>query len=266
MTYNATDRDGIVTFDGPGNGVPLVIVPGVMADAQSWIPVADALDTACPIFIVNRRGRTPSRPIGENYDVRTEIEDLASVVKSIGEPVHLFGWSYGGLIALETAAKGLPIRSLTAYEPVSRPFAPQTIQPILSALAQSDTDRAVEIINRDVSGFDQDYVEALRRTPVWPVLCRLAEPLGSEMSAIDRFEPNYAAYAEIRCSITLIFGEQNMGLAPYGTAFERFATAIPNGTVDHLAGLGHLAHINGPEVLARAIVQAIRRAENSDGV
>ncbi|MGQ8631000.1 alpha/beta fold hydrolase [Agrobacterium sp. DKPNP3] len=265
MKYEATDRNGIVTFDSPSNGVPLVIVPGVMADAQSWISVADALVTACSIFIVNRRGRAPSRPIGENYDVRTEIEDLASVVKSVGEPVHLFGWSYGGLIALEAAAKGLPIRSLTAYEPVSRPFAPQTIQPILYTLAQGDTDRAVEIINRDVSGFDQDYVDALRQTPVWPDLCRLAQPLGSELSAIDLFEPSYAAYASINCPITLILGEQNSGRAPYGTAFERFSSAIPHAVQTRLLGQGHLAHVHAPELLAQAIVQAVHNSGDADG-
>ncbi|WP_323055385.1 alpha/beta fold hydrolase [Brucella intermedia] len=245
--------------------MPLVILPGVMADARAWMPVADAIDLDTPIFIVNRRGRTPSRSIGADYNVAIEVEDLVAVVKSIGGPVHLFGWSYGGLIALEAAAAGLPICSLAVYEPVSRPFAPETVQPIITALSQGNTDHAVEIINCDVSGFDRAYVDVLRRTPVWQELCRLSLPLGSELAAIDRFEPNYASYASINRPVTLILGEQNAGRGPYGTAFERCATAIPDAAIKRLSGEGHLAHISNPAILAQVVVRAILSIENSDG-
>ncbi|WP_145636360.1 alpha/beta fold hydrolase [Rhizobium sp. ERR 1071] len=127
----------------------------------------------------------------------------------------------------------------------------------LFALSQGDTDRAVEIINCDVSGFDQAYVDALRRTPTWPDLCRLSLPLGSELSAIAEFEPNYAGYASIDRPVTLILGEQNEGRAPYGTAFERFAKAIPNARIERLSEEGHLAHISNPAILAEVIVRAI---------
>ena len=241
----------------PGRGTALVIVPGVMADAESWLPVADAITAPNPVVIVNRRGRTPSPDPGPGYGIPTEIDDLSGLVSSIGEPVHLFGWSYGGLIAIEATAQGLPVLSLTAYEPVSRPFVPEAIDPIRDALAQGDAGRAVEIINVDISGFDADYVRALRQTPAWDTLCRLALPLAQELAAIDRFAPSYEDYAAIDAPISLIIGELNAGQAPYGAAFDRFSRALPTARVRRLDGQGHLAHVEDPVALARHISAVI---------
>ena len=245
-----------------GQGAPLVIVPGVMADAQSWLPVAEAITALNPVVIVNRRGRSPSPDLGSDYGIPIEIDDLSSLVSSIGEPVHLFGWSYGGLIAIEAAVRGLPVRTLTAYEPVSRPFVPEAIEPVREALARGDAGRAVEIINIDVSGFDAEYVTALRETPAWETLCRLSLPLAEELSAIDRFEPSYDDYAAIESPMSLIIGELNVGHAPYGTAFDRFSQAMLNARVHRLAGQGHLAHVEDPSALARQISAVIISGEN----
>lgn len=252
---------GVNALHRGGQGVPLVIVPGVMADAQGWLPVATGIAGPNPVLVVNRRGRAPSRDLGPGYGIPTEIDDLSNLVSSLGEPVHLFGWSYGGLIAIEATARGLPVRSLTAYEPVSRPFVPEAIEPIRQALARGDAGRAVEIININVSGFDDHYVDALRRSPAWEVLCRLSLPLAEELAAIDRFEPSYEAYGAIDVPTRLIVGELNAGKAPYGLAFDRFSDAMPAADIQALAAQGHLAHVENPLALAQRISDAIARAE-----
>ena len=40
-----------------GSGRPLLIVPGVMADAAAWQPVVAALDVPGPVYVLNRRGQ-----------------------------------------------------------------------------------------------------------------------------------------------------------------------------------------------------------------
>lgn len=49
------------------------------------------------------------------------------ILDTLGEEVELFGWSYGGSIALEAATERRDLRSVVAYEPVSRPFAPEAL-------------------------------------------------------------------------------------------------------------------------------------------
>lgn len=269
MTSTNADT-GHLTFDRagtgltaevrPGRGTPILVVPGVMADAATWRPVVDSIDLPNPVITLNRRGRVPSGPLGGGYSVGVEVDDLRHLIDQTG-PVHLFGWSYGALIALEAALDNPGIASLVAYEPVAAPFAAETVRPIRAAIAAGDLDRAVELVNTDVSGFSADYVADLRRSPAWSVLRSLAEPLGEELAAINSYTPALDRYRDLQMPVTLVLGALNEGVAPYGTAFAPFAAALPQANLVRLAGQGHLAHVDAPADLARAVTGAVRRAE-----
>lgn len=243
-----------------GRGTPLLIVPGVMADAATWRPVVTAIDLPNPVVTLNRRGRYPSGELGADYSVQVEIDDLRHTIDSLGA-VHLVGWSYGALIALEAALGYASVRSVTAYEPVGAPFAPDAVEPIRAATAAGDLDRAVELVNTDVSGFSEGYVAELRQTPAWPVLRQLAEPLGAELAAINTYQPSLKDYDRLDIPVALILGARNENAAPYGTAFAPFADALPQARVIRLPGQGHLAHVEAPADLACAIAAAVRQAE-----
>lgn len=244
-----------------GRGTPILLVPGVMADAATWRPVVAAIDLPNPVVTLNRRGRSPSGALGADYSVLVEIDDLRHTIDSLGA-VHLVGWSYGALIALEAALGCAAVRSLTAYEPVGTPFAPDAVEHIRGATAAGDLDRAVELVNTDVSGFSEGYVAELRRTPAWPVLRELAGPLGEELAAINAYQPSFKDYGRLEIPVTLILGALNEDVAPYGTAFAPFAAALPHSRLIRLPKQGHLAHVEAPAELAGAIVAAVREAEN----
>jgi pimeloyl-ACP methyl ester carboxylesterase len=249
------DREGtaIRARTRDGDGPPLVILPGVMADAATWQAVVDEITLPNPVIVINRRGRTPSGPLGAGYTVRTEIDDLHHVLDALGEPVHLFGWSYGALIAAEAATERGGLRTLTLYEPVAHPFAPEAVTLLREAIGHGDLDRAVEIVNTTVSGFSAEYVSALREDPVWQVLRPLAAPLAEELAAINDHRPAYEKYRHIDPPVTLLLGEVNEGTPPYGTALEVFARALPQAQVVRLPGQGHLAHAQAPHLLAESL-------------
>ncbi|HEX2133653.1 MAG TPA: alpha/beta hydrolase [Actinophytocola sp.] len=253
------DRDGTVLIaeQWDGDGPPLVIVPGAMSDAQTWRAVVGSLALPNPVIVLNRRGRVPSGPLGAGYSVRTEIDDLHHVLDTLSEDVDLFGWSYGGLIALEVATERRDLRSVVAYEPVSSPFGPDAIEPLRTALDRGDLDHAVEIVNHTVSGFSAEYVAALRENPVWPVLRPLAHPLADELAALNSHRPALSRYRDINAPVTLLLGELNEGRSPYGTAFDAIAHALPQARLIHLPGQGHLAHAEAPDVLAKHLTDAI---------
>ncbi|CRZ14723.1 alpha/beta fold hydrolase [Mycolicibacterium neworleansense] len=244
----------------PGTGTPLVLVPGVMADAATWQPVVDAVELPNPVVTLNRRGRAPSGALGADYSVGVEVADLRHVLDRLGH-AHLFGWSYGALVALEAALGTAQVRSVTAYEPVSRPFAPDVVPQLRRAITAGDLDQAVALINTEVSGFSAEYVADLRGGPAWPVLRRLAVPLGEELAAINAYQPALDRYRQLGMPVTLILGALNENRAPYGSAFAPFAAALPQAHVARLPGQGHLAHVEAPADLARAITAAVREAE-----
>lgn len=248
MDSREIERDG-VRLHGlwrPGEGVPIVIVPGVMADARAFVPVADAMGRTAPVLILDRRGRAPSGPLGEGYAVSTEVADLRAWLDELGTPADLVGWSYGATIAIEVAALDDRVRRVIGYEPVLGPFGADA----LPALRAADPDARVEIINRDVSGFSAEHVAALRAGPAWAQLRRLAEPLAAELVALNAFEPDTAWQ---RVPAALILGEQNRGHQPYGPAFDRVAARLPRSTTTLLPDQGHLAHVDDPVALGTMI-------------
>lgn len=101
-----------------GQGPALVLVDGAMASQDSH-PSAPGLDDAmsdvCSVVRYDRRGRGGSDDGPTGVDV--ELEDLAAVIKEIGDYATLCGFSSGAVLALEAARAGLPVSGLVLYEP-----------------------------------------------------------------------------------------------------------------------------------------------------
>lgn len=263
VTLALTRRDG--------TGRPVLIVPGVMADAVGWQPVVDALDVAGPVYVLNRRGRAPSGALGPGYTLRTEIDDVVHVLDAIvadegaERGVDLFGWSLGGLVSLESAARRTGVvHSLTLYEPVVAPFGRGVLDALRRATAAGDLDRVVEIVNRDVSGFSAEYVARLRRSDAWEVLRPLAAPLARELTALNEHPADLREVSGLTCPVTLLLGAENEGVPPYGDVFARIAEALPGARTVVMPGQGHLAHVQDPAELARHIGRALDRADRRD--
>ncbi|MEU6868988.1 alpha/beta hydrolase [Streptomyces sp. NPDC046876] len=234
--------------DAPG----LVVVPGVMSDAHTWRHVAGAIAAWPSVVVVNRRGRAPSGPLTHSYSLRTEVEDLCVVLDEFDSTRALFGWSYGGLIALLAANKH-PIHQVIAYEPVMQPFGRHALPDLKDAAEMADWDRCVEIVNRQISGFSAAHVEDLRADhDSWAVLRRLSGPLYTELGTLNATPPP-DVMARQADRVDLIIGQCNRGTAPYGTSFDNVRRHLAHAEVHELPGQGHLAHIQAPARLGHLL-------------
>lgn len=234
--------------DRPG----LVVVPGAMADAHAWRHVATALGTWPSVGVVNRRGRAPSGPLTGSYSLRAEVEDLGVVLDTFAGTRALFGWSYGGLIAL-LAADARPLDHVIAYEPVIRPFGRKALPELKAASENGDRDGVVETVLRQVAGLGADQVAALRAdAPGWATLRDLSGPTYAETAAINEAQPP-GELARAAARVDLLVGERNRGTAPYGTSFDDVRQRVPRARVHTLPGQGHLAHLEAPAELARLV-------------
>lgn len=235
-----------------GTGTPVIVVPGVMADARAFEPVATAFGEPGPVLVLDRRGRRLSGPLGADYSGAVEVADLRAWIGELGGPVRLFGWSYGATIVLETAAIDDRVVTTVAFDPVLGPFAAEAG----AALRAADLDGRVEIVNRDISRVPAEQVVALRASPAWAVLRELAHPLPDEHAAVNAFvpDPRWA-----RVPARLILAELSRGTEPYGPAVDRAAARLPLATTDLLPGLGHLAHAENPAALGAFAGRLLRR-------
>ncbi|MFC7328453.1 alpha/beta fold hydrolase [Marinactinospora rubrisoli] len=234
--------------DAPG----LVVVPGAMSDAHTWRHVARAIDAWPSVAVLNRRGRAPSGPLTATYSLRTEVEDLGVILDEFGGITSLFGWSYGGLIAL-LAANDRPLRQVIAYEPVMRPFGRHALPDLKAAHDRADWDATVDIVNRQISGFNKAHIAALRADHQgWAALRRLSKPAHAEITALNTAPPP-GAMARRADRVDLIIGRHNLGTAPYGSSFDDVRRHLPDAEVHELPAQGHLAHIQAPTELGRLL-------------
>ncbi len=65
-------------------------------------------------------GANPPWPDEKLFDLSEDVDAIQALIHDLGEPVHLVGHSYGGLLALKLARRDPSrVRSLTAYDPVA---------------------------------------------------------------------------------------------------------------------------------------------------
>jgi pimeloyl-ACP methyl ester carboxylesterase len=239
-----------------GVGGTLVIAPGAMADAADWLTVANALDTRLSVAIVNRVGRGPSDAMPRGSTVQAEVQDVRDVLAQLQPPFYLIGWSYGGLLVLEASTGRTDISSIVLYEPVCAPFAVDAIDPIWQAVERQDLDYAVELVLTKVGRAPQQDVNALRDQSVWSKLKALVVPAAIELSAINNHRTDFAGFATIPVPVTVVIGEQNQNLEPYGTTANRVVANLPGAKTVLLTGQGHLAHMEQPAQLAKVLLEA----------
>jgi pimeloyl-ACP methyl ester carboxylesterase len=249
----------VVDVHGQGQAPPIVVIPGVMSDAAAWGTVAGFLAGDREVHVMNRRGRRPSTGLPPDYSIDTEVADLNRVLANLPGPAHVFGWSLGALVALQAVASGADVLSLVLYEPVMSPFGREQVRPLQEARRINDLDSMVEIVNRDISGYDQDHVDRLRRNSrSWNHLRELAEPLADEIHALNCFTVDMQRYRSLQTPTTVLYGTASGPM--YQDPCLQIANSLPLANTTALEGQDHLIHLTSPAVLAKAVRVSINEA------
>lgn len=122
---SGADRSGTVQsadstaigFHTFGTGSPVIVLGGALRAARDYFPFAQSVAAEqFTVHVIDRRGRGLSGPLGRDYSIAQECADLLAVQAVTGS-TRLFGHSYGGLIALETAAVSSVFDRIAVYEP-----------------------------------------------------------------------------------------------------------------------------------------------------
>lgn len=118
-----------------GEGDPIVLVHGSLADRRLWDRIVPPLARALQVLTYDRRGYGASRGPPRARPVRDDAADLAGLLGSLDLfPAHVVGDSYGAAVALRLAldhpemvrsvvAHDVPFLGLLDADPVVRPAA-----------------------------------------------------------------------------------------------------------------------------------------------
>jgi pimeloyl-ACP methyl ester carboxylesterase len=168
----------VIAFNAWGDGEPIIIIDGATAYPAinpSNEEIGRLLSDGFRTYAYDRRGRGRSTDTGP-YAVAREIEDLAALIEVAGAPATVFGWSSGGVLALDAAAAGLPITRLALFEPPfvvddGRPPLPADyVERLEAAIAAGRPGDAAELFLTAAAGARPEDVEGIRQSDFWPIM------------------------------------------------------------------------------------------------
>jgi pimeloyl-ACP methyl ester carboxylesterase len=256
-TVKSTDGTPIA-YTKTGRGASLVLVHGISADAARWAPVMAGLEAHYTVYAMDRRGRGESGD-SEPYALEREFEDVAALVDVIGEPVFLFGHSYGGLCTLHGALRTSSVRKLAVYEPYAPVVAATEASPATlryEALAASgERDAVVTTFLREIVQLSEKELALMRAHPSWAGRLAAAHTIPRELRAVEQFHFEPARFADLQVPITMFVGGNSPEFLKDATA--RLHAALPTSEVRVLEGQKHAAMNTAPSLFVEAVRDAL---------
>jgi pimeloyl-ACP methyl ester carboxylesterase len=260
-------RDGTsIAYWTTGEGPPLVLVHGAVADHRRWRPLLPYLEPHTCVHALDRRGRGASGD-APDYELAREFEDVAAVVDAVaeasGSAVDLYGHSFGGLCAYGAATRTANVRRLVLYEgwpprdPAARELPAGVGERLDALLAEGDHDAVVETMFREVARMPAAELAALRAQPAWPARVAAAPTITRELRAIPGVAFDPALAARITAPTLLLTGSDSRD--PFAADTGTVAAALPDARVVVLEGQQHVADILDPEGFAGHLVGFLRR-------
>ncbi len=233
-----------IAFDQTGEGPPVILVVGAFNDRATGAPLAKALESRFTVLNFDRRGRGASGDT-QPYAIEREVEDLDALIREVGGAARVFGYSSGGNLALEAAARGLNITKLALYEAPfmvgdddSRPRPPKDMARQLAKLVASGRrGDAVELFQTEMVGIPEQVVVQMRNAPFRPGLEATAHTLVYEATIVGDLTLPTAQLKSIKAPTLVIYG----GASPafMGTGAKALAKALPEAHVRSLEGQSH---------------------------
>jgi pimeloyl-ACP methyl ester carboxylesterase len=249
-------RDGVrLACEASGSGPPLVMVHGAGSARWSFDLVRPLLEHRFTVVGVDRRGRGDSSDAGlDAYTLEREIEDVDAVLSDVGAGAVLFGHSYGGLIAAAAAVRADGLAGLVLYEPPMGGVLahPEWVDRLEGLIGAGPRDQAVTEFMRDVGGYSDPEIDAMRGTPAWEARQAAVPTVIRELRAEHGYRLSADALGELAVRTLMLVGTESPDWARRST--EAYAAAIPGATVVSLEGEGHGASASAPELVAAEIL------------
>jgi pimeloyl-ACP methyl ester carboxylesterase len=264
-TGSVISRDGTgIGYRQIGRGSGLVLLHGAMQTSWNFTRLAAALGDRFTLFIPDRRGRGLSGPFGDNYAMRTEVEDLNALLDKTGAH-DVFGLSSGALVTLQAALVLPAIHRIAIYEPpleidgqpspmdwvprYDKDISAGNLAAAMVDIIKGTGDRALftrlprfvllslfKLAMRDLAKRTQDDQPPLQTLiPTVHFDTRLATEMSGRLTS----------FRDIRVETLLLGGARS---AVYlTTALDALSTVLPNCKRIELPGLGHIAADNSGE-------------------
>ncbi len=248
-----------IGLDDVGRGEPVVLLHSSCSSRRQWRRLVAELTGRYRTLALDLHGygetSWPDDP--ETFSIDDEVQLVEHVLDRVDGPAHLVGHSYGGVVALATALRHPQrVRSLALHEPVvfqlalAGPLAP----------VGAEITRMVELLAERVeagapAAAAEHFIDYWRGEGTWAALpergrqaaARVIPKLPVELRAMLRSPYTLRDYGTIRSPVRLLAG--TVGRAAARRVAELLATAFPDGSLQLVAGAGHMAPVTHPQLV-----------------
>ena len=244
-----------VEVHGPDDGEPLLLLEGLGGDLPGWRRNIPTLGEELRVIAFDFRGNGRSDLPPADATMATFVDDTLAVLDDLDVPAaHLYGQSFGGMVALELALDHPDrVRSLilAATHPGHRHAVPSR--------ARVPKGRPWEALYSEAFLHDHpDEVAAdLRAGTAQP-----EEAARRQWSAMRSFDA-YDRLPSVRVPTLVLHGTEDRTIDPANARL--LAERIPGAELVLLPGAGHVYHAEQPHEADRAVLNFIRRVSERAG-
>jgi pimeloyl-ACP methyl ester carboxylesterase len=249
-----------------GQGPPLVLVHGAVADRTRWDALRPHLEPHFTVHAMDRRGRGASGDHAD-YAVEREYEDVAAVVDAVAEssrcPVVLYGRSFGGVYAFGAASLTSNVSHLVLFEgwPTDNqlPFLapPALVERMEAQLADDQPEAVVETVAREMAKMSAQEIAASRSHPSWSARVAAAHTIPRENRTLRHVAFDRDHIRRFSVPTLLLVGGHSKD---WRQQVDTFLEALPDARVAVLDGQGHAADAVAPELVVEHLLAFVERS------
>ncbi len=262
-----------------GEGPPLLLIHGFTGTWRAWGPVIGLLEEQFDVLAPTVAGHTGGPDFPEGGTLDDILDGLEAMMDEVGwTRAHVAGWSMGGQLALEMAARGRAL-TVTAISPagawthdsamdrelkrIGRQFrrshgATSRSSRVLERVMASPRLRAIAMRDQMLNGTrisPEDGVamaQAFADTPIFSSFLVAAEANDRKLEGLDRID----------VPVTIVWGDTDRVL-PKDKHEPFFRTHLPQANFVTLVKAGHTPFWDAPERVADTIAQTAFKQERS---
>ena len=252
-----TSKDGTkIGYRQMGSGPGIILLHGGVNASQNLMKLGTLLSDEFTIYIPDRRGRGMSGPVGEDYSIEKEDEDLDAILKKTGAH-YVFGTADGALFALHAAISNSAIYKVAAYEPlvfVGQPELDQfriTILHLDKNMAEGKVAKATVDLTKDSVKFVKPIPDFIMVPIVKLILWmniktvkgddvsyqELIPTLDNELHLVEKTEGTLEDYKNVPAKVLLLEGSKTQSLLK--DSVNALNKVLPHSNLIELKGLNH---------------------------
>ncbi|WP_211251402.1 MULTISPECIES: alpha/beta fold hydrolase [Methanobacterium] len=268
-----TSKDGTkVGYRQMGSGHGIILLHGGVNASQHLMKLGTLLSNEFAVYIPDRRGRGMSGPVGEDYSIEKEDEDLDALLKKTGAH-YVFGTADGALFALHAAISNPAIYKVAAYEPLVFAGQPEldqfriTIQHLDKNIAEGKVAKATVDLTKDSVNFIKPIPDLVLVPLVKLILWmnvktvkgddvsyqELIPTLDDELHLVEKTEGTIEDYKNVSARVLLLEGSKTHSLLK--ESLDALNEVLPHSNLVELKGLNHdsAQDYGKPEPIAREL-------------